>query len=78
MIYHAGVWDTQVAVLLFTDTNAGGGVSEFFNGKLSSGANESIYACGSITIIITVSLIILLSIYNAFITRKRQFSKVDP
>lgn len=46
-------------------------VSEFLNGKLSSGANESIYAGGSITIIITVILIISLSLYNAFVSKKR-------
>lgn len=52
-------------------------VSEFLNGKLSSGANESIYAGGSITIIITVAIIISLSLYNAFITRKRQLGKAE-
>lgn len=52
-------------------------VSEFLNGKLGSGANESIYAGGSITIIITVVLIIVLSLYNALITRKRQLHKAE-
>jgi ABC-type spermidine/putrescine transport system permease subunit II len=52
-------------------------LSEFLNGKLSSGTDESIYAGGSITIFITVVSIILLFIYSAFITRKRQLGKVE-
>jgi hypothetical protein len=47
------------------------------NGKLSSGTGNSIYAGGSITIFITVVSIILLFIYRAFISRKRQFGKVE-
>jgi ABC-type spermidine/putrescine transport system permease subunit II len=49
-------------------------VSEFLNGKLSSGANESIYAGGSITIIITILLISLLALgYLIFRRKKRAF-----
>ena len=47
------------------------------NGKLSSGTGNSIYAGGSITIFITVVSIILLFIYSAFITRRRQLGKVE-
>lgn len=39
-------------------------VSEFLNGKLSSGADESIYAGGSMTIIITALAILLLAGLN--------------
>lgn len=52
-------------------------LSEFLNGKLSSGTDESIYAGGSITIVITVVSIIFLFIYSAFVTRKRQLGKVE-
>ncbi len=52
-------------------------VSEFLNGKLSSGADESIYAGGSITIIITAFSIIILALLSAFFSRRRLSVKAD-
>jgi ABC-type spermidine/putrescine transport system permease subunit II len=45
-------------------------VSEFLNGKLSSGADGSIYAGGSITIIITAVSILLMAIFYALFNNK--------
>lgn len=46
-------------------------LSEFLNGKLNSGADESIYAGGSITIILTALLIIGYFVFN-LISQRRQ------
>jgi len=47
-------------------------VSEFLNGKLSSGADGSIYAGGSITIIITAVSILLMALFQAIFNHKGQ------
>ena len=50
-------------------------ISEFLNGKLSSGADGSIYAGGSITIIITAISILLTVFFNLLFNRKVQVIK---
>lgn len=50
-------------------------MSEFLNGKLSSGADESIYAGGSITIIITMLSIVIYSLVYFVFSNKKQFTK---
>lgn len=52
-------------------------VSGFLNGKLSSGADESIYAGGSITIIMTALLIVILAVSYLFFTRNNAKSKLE-
>lgn len=52
-------------------------VSEFLNGKLSSGADESIYAGGSITVVITTIAIIGYSMINWVKQRIRKYSFTD-
>ncbi|MCB0537320.1 MAG: ABC transporter permease subunit [Bacteroidetes bacterium] len=46
-------------------------LSEFLNGKLNSGADESIYAGGSITIILTAVLIVVYFVFQ-YISQRRQ------
>lgn len=50
-------------------------MSEFLNGKLSSGADESIYAAGSITVIITLAIIMLYSLIYFIFSDKKHFAK---
>lgn len=48
-------------------------MSEFLNGKLNSGADESIYAGGSITIIITMLSIVIYSLVYFVSSNKKKF-----
>ncbi len=52
-------------------------ISEFINGKLSSGTNGSIYAGGSIVTGITVLLICILAILNYFISQRKKIIKIS-
>jgi spermidine/putrescine transport system permease protein len=45
-------------------------ISEFLNGKLSSGTDSSIYAGGSITIFITVFFILIFSVFMSVFNKK--------
>jgi ABC-type spermidine/putrescine transport system permease subunit II len=52
-------------------------LSEFLNGKLSSGADKSIYAGGSLTILVTSAIVCLFALTNILRARRQRIANLS-